>query len=181
MPTNLKPLFVLLLLTFVPTPRTQANPTLIVNVHGYTLADDRLKRFSGLAFEGGKVLASGNSAQLRKRGVSRGRALALALAATVWLLIRRRRWPSGLGPFVVLAGLLWQILIDSFDAARAAMPRADWLEIRYEDVAAKPAEEQPGLVSPDIQSVIWVLVIFIVLGAFAAVRFKSPLGEPGGG
>ena len=67
MPMNLKPLFVLFLLTFVLIPPTQANPTLIVNVHGYTLADDGLKQFSGLAFEGGKVLTGGDSAQLRKR------------------------------------------------------------------------------------------------------------------
>jgi hypothetical protein len=49
-------------------------------------------------------------------------------------------WEESGRSFVVLAGLLWQILIDSFDAARAAMPRADWLEIRYEDVAAKPRQ-----------------------------------------
>jgi predicted amidohydrolase YtcJ len=67
MSINAKPLFTLLLLAFVLTARTQANPTLVVNVRGYTLADNRLKQFSGLAFEGGKVLATGNSAQLRKR------------------------------------------------------------------------------------------------------------------
>jgi predicted amidohydrolase YtcJ len=67
MSINAKPLFTLLLLAFVLTVRTQANPTLVVNVRGYTLADNRLKQFSGLAFEGGKVLATGNSAQLRKR------------------------------------------------------------------------------------------------------------------
>jgi hypothetical protein len=49
-------------------------------------------------------------------------------------------WEESGRSFVVLAGLLWQILIDSFDAARAAMPRADWLEIRYEDVAAQPRQ-----------------------------------------
>jgi hypothetical protein len=49
-------------------------------------------------------------------------------------------WEESGRSFVVLAGLLWQILIDSFDAARAAMPRGDWLEIRYEDVAAKPRQ-----------------------------------------
>jgi hypothetical protein len=67
MSINAKPLFTLLLLAFVLTARTPANPTLIVNVHGYTLADNRLKQFSGLAFEGGKVLATGNSTQLRER------------------------------------------------------------------------------------------------------------------
>lgn len=40
--------------------------------------------------------------------------------------------------FVVLAGLLWKMLIDAFDSARKAIPAVDWLEVRYEDVAASP-------------------------------------------
>jgi hypothetical protein len=43
--------------------------------------------------------------------------------------------------------------------------------------ALAPTQSEPPFT--EAQSV--VLVIFIVLGAFAAVRFKSPLGEPGGG
>ena len=38
----------------------------------------------------------------------------------------------------MLAGLLWKMLIDAFDSARKAIPAADWLEVRYEDVAANP-------------------------------------------
>lgn len=41
--------------------------TLIDNVHGYTLAGDRLHRFSGLVFEDGKVVRTGDAARLRKR------------------------------------------------------------------------------------------------------------------
>jgi predicted amidohydrolase YtcJ len=41
--------------------------TLIDNVHGYTLAGTRLHRFSGLAFEDGKVLEAGDATALRKR------------------------------------------------------------------------------------------------------------------
>jgi predicted amidohydrolase YtcJ len=41
--------------------------TLIDNVHGYTLAGDRLQRFSGLVFEDGKVVQTGDAASLRKR------------------------------------------------------------------------------------------------------------------
>ena len=41
-------------------------PMLIANVHGYTLADDRLRQFSGIVFDGGKVVATGDAATLRK-------------------------------------------------------------------------------------------------------------------
>jgi hypothetical protein len=56
--------FLLLPLLAVPA---RANPTLIAHVHGYTLTDDGLREFGALAFEGGKVLATGDSAELRKR------------------------------------------------------------------------------------------------------------------
>ncbi len=47
-------------------------------------------------------------------------------------------WDASGRSFVVLAGLLWKMLIDAFDSARTLIPEADWLEIRYEDVAANP-------------------------------------------
>jgi hypothetical protein len=47
-------------------------------------------------------------------------------------------WDASGRSFVVLAGLLWKMLIDAFDNARKTIPPADWLEIRYEDVAANP-------------------------------------------
>jgi Sulfotransferase family len=49
-------------------------------------------------------------------------------------------WEASGRSFVVLAGLLWQMLIESFDSARAAIASGDWLEVRYEDVAAKPRQ-----------------------------------------
>jgi hypothetical protein len=49
-------------------------------------------------------------------------------------------WESSGRSFVVLAGLLWQVLIDAFDTARAAIGSGDWLEVRYEDVAAQPRQ-----------------------------------------
>jgi hypothetical protein len=49
-------------------------------------------------------------------------------------------WESSGRSFVVLAGLLWQVLIEAFDAARAAIGAGDWLEVRYEDVAAQPRQ-----------------------------------------
>jgi predicted amidohydrolase YtcJ len=42
-------------------------PTLMLNVHGYTLASDRLLRFSGLVFDLGKVVETGDAAALRRR------------------------------------------------------------------------------------------------------------------
>jgi omega-hydroxy-beta-dihydromenaquinone-9 sulfotransferase len=47
-------------------------------------------------------------------------------------------WEESGKSFVVLAGLLWKMLIDAFDLARKEIPAADWLEVRYEDVAASP-------------------------------------------
>jgi omega-hydroxy-beta-dihydromenaquinone-9 sulfotransferase len=49
-------------------------------------------------------------------------------------------WETSGRSFVVLAGLLWRMLIDSFDSARAALASGDWLEVRYEDIAAKPRQ-----------------------------------------
>jgi len=47
-------------------------------------------------------------------------------------------WEGSGESFVVLAGLLWKMLIDAFDLARKEIPTSDWLEVRYEDVAANP-------------------------------------------
>jgi predicted amidohydrolase YtcJ len=47
------------------TPARSAS--LIDNVHGYTLAGDRLQRFTGLVFSDGKVVATGEAAGLRSR------------------------------------------------------------------------------------------------------------------
>jgi hypothetical protein len=47
-------------------------------------------------------------------------------------------WEDSGRSFAVLAGLLWKMLIDAFDSARKAIPAVDWLEVRYEDVAASP-------------------------------------------
>jgi predicted amidohydrolase YtcJ len=42
-------------------------PTLVEDVHGYTLAADQLKSFDALVFERGKVLETGNAAALRRK------------------------------------------------------------------------------------------------------------------
>jgi hypothetical protein len=47
-------------------------------------------------------------------------------------------WGASGRSFVMLAGLLWKMLIEAFDSARREIPAADWLEVRYEDVAANP-------------------------------------------
>ncbi len=44
-----------------------AAATLVGNVHGYTLAGDKLQQFSGLVFDAGKVIATGEDAALRKQ------------------------------------------------------------------------------------------------------------------
>jgi predicted amidohydrolase YtcJ len=57
------------LAAFVFAIATQASgkATLIENVHGYTLAGDRLQSFTGIAFDHGKVVATGNAAALHRR------------------------------------------------------------------------------------------------------------------
>src|ERR1700737_3344079 len=63
--TSLKHALTALLLALAAP--TFGSPTLIENVHGYTLTGDRLQPFSGLVFDLGKVVATGNAAGLRKR------------------------------------------------------------------------------------------------------------------
>jgi sulfotransferase family protein len=52
-------------------------------------------------------------------------------------------WAAADGSFVLLAGLGWKLLIDTYQAARAAIPPSQWLEVRYEDLLADP----PGQVT----------------------------------
>jgi hypothetical protein len=49
-------------------------------------------------------------------------------------------WEASGRSFVVLAGLLWQLLVDAFDSVRPTIELANWLEVRYEDVAANPRQ-----------------------------------------
>jgi hypothetical protein len=48
------------------------------------------------------------------------------------------KWDDADRSFAVLAALLWRMLVDAYDRARAAVPEDAWLEIRYEDVTAQP-------------------------------------------
>jgi hypothetical protein len=49
-------------------------------------------------------------------------------------------WEASDRSFVVLAGLLWALLIDAYDRAAPALPPERWLEVRYEDVTARPRQ-----------------------------------------
>jgi hypothetical protein len=51
------------------------------------------------------------------------------------------QWEESGRSFAVLAGLLWRMLMDAYDVARAALPRESWLEVRYEDITAHPQVE----------------------------------------
>ena len=57
----------LLVVRFCLAMQSQAAATLMGNVHGYTLSKDHLQEFSGLVFDSGKVIATGDGALLRKR------------------------------------------------------------------------------------------------------------------
>ncbi len=50
------------------------------------------------------------------------------------------QWEDADRSFGVLAALLWRVLIDAFDRARAEVPDDQWLEIRYEDITAQPRD-----------------------------------------
>jgi hypothetical protein len=82
-----------------------------------------------------------------------GRAVVSSWLQMDWWLGHRGPWDWPWGPlpeayeaeweasgrsFAVLAGLAWKILLDAFDDARAKVPDARWLEIRYEDVLTDP-------------------------------------------
>ena len=56
-----------LLCSLTLVPAGLAAPTLIEHVQGYTLANDKLHQFDALAFENGKVLATGSAADLHKK------------------------------------------------------------------------------------------------------------------
>jgi hypothetical protein len=49
-----------------------------------------------------------------------------------------KEWEASGQSYVLLAGLSWKLLLDAFEAARAAIPCSQWLEVRYEDVLADP-------------------------------------------
>jgi sulfotransferase family protein len=49
-----------------------------------------------------------------------------------------KEWETSGPSFVLLAGLGWKLLLDAFEAARAAVPGSQWLEVRYEDLLADP-------------------------------------------
>lgn len=50
-------------------------------------------------------------------------------------------WEESGRSFAVLAGLEWKVLMEAFDEARAAVPPESWLELRYEDIVARPRAE----------------------------------------
>ncbi len=53
---------------------------------------------------------------------------------------RLREWESCGRSFIALAAIQWKVLMDAFEAARAQCPEEDWLQVRYEDLCARPAE-----------------------------------------
>jgi len=55
------------LFTVVVSAPARSVPTVVANVHGYTLVGAILRPFSALAFEAGKVLEIGDSANLRSK------------------------------------------------------------------------------------------------------------------
>ena len=49
-----------------------------------------------------------------------------------------KEWEASGRSFVVLAGLQWKILMDSFEDAREELPDEQWMQVRYEDFVASP-------------------------------------------
>jgi len=51
-----------------------------------------------------------------------------------------KEWRASGESFPILAGILWKMLVDAHQEAAARLPAERWLEARYEDVVARPAE-----------------------------------------
>jgi sulfotransferase family protein len=49
-----------------------------------------------------------------------------------------REWEDSGRSYVLLAGLEWKLLIDAFEASRAAIPEELWMDVRYEDFISDP-------------------------------------------
>jgi len=64
---QLKYLVIAFVLTVAVSAPALAAPTVVTNVHGYTLVGANLHAFSALAFESGKVLETGDDASLRSK------------------------------------------------------------------------------------------------------------------
>jgi hypothetical protein len=56
-----------------------------------------------------------------------------------------REWASSGRSFAILAGIEWKLLMDAFEQAKAAVPAAQWLDVRYEDVVADPRGSLDGI------------------------------------
>jgi hypothetical protein len=53
----------------------------------------------------------------------------------------QRAWEASAYSWTYLAGLQWKRLMESFEAARAQVEPERWLDLRYEDLVARPEEE----------------------------------------
>jgi len=51
---------------------------------------------------------------------------------------QQAEWEKHDKSFLVLAGIQWKILMDSFDRAKAQLPAGRYMEVRYEDFAVDP-------------------------------------------
>lgn len=82
-----------------------------------------------------------------------GRAVAGSVVERLWWRGYAGPWNWGRGPlpddyakeweaserdFVVLAGLEWKLLMDTFDAAKQSVPPELWMDVRYEDFVDEP-------------------------------------------
>jgi sulfotransferase family protein len=53
----------------------------------------------------------------------------------------QEEWEDSGRSFAVLAALGWKMLMAAYEDARALMPPAQWLDVRYEDILASPREQ----------------------------------------
>lgn len=53
----------------------------------------------------------------------------------------REEWEASGRSFVVLAALGWKMLMAAYEDARAQMPAAQWLDVRYEDLLESPRDK----------------------------------------
>ncbi len=62
-----KPAILILALTAASSMPAHGTPKLMENIHGYTFGGDRLQAFTGLVFDLGKVVETGDSKALHRK------------------------------------------------------------------------------------------------------------------
>jgi hypothetical protein len=82
-----------------------------------------------------------------------------------------KEWEASGRSFVLLAGVAWKLLLDTFDQAQQALPAEQWLELRYEDLLADPRTGTAHVL--DFLGLPWTDAFESGFGAFSFDRTRA--------